>query len=162
MKDGANSMEDKSANMYSYQDEQKSNIIKTDAIRRSLGNKNPNNIPVINNNINNNNNKEEEKTLQEYQEDDDTVTIHIDQSPPPYWMFFIVFALIQIIILILIGFYFDWDEYYTDTKSIYSNSNNTLNETITNTITITGGDVYLAIENKYNNFIRLWIFTFFS
>ena len=152
MKEGANSMEDKSGNMYSYQDDQKSNIIKTDAIRRSLGNKNPNNIPVINNNINNNNNKEEEKTLQEYQEDDDTVTIHIDQSPPPYWMFFIVFALIQIIILILIGFYFDWDEYYTDTKSIYSYSNNTLNETITTTTTITGGDVYLAIENKYKLF----------
>ena len=156
MKEGANSMEDKSGNMYSYQDDQKSNIIKTDAIRRSLGNKNPNNIPVINNNINNNNNnKEEEKSLQEYQEDDDTVTIHIDQSPPPYWMFFIVFALIQIIILILIGFYFDWDEYYTDTKSIYSYSNNTLNETITNTTNITGGDVYLAIENKYKLFQEL-------
>ena len=155
MKEGANSMEDKSGNMYSYQDDQKSNIIKTDAIRRSLGNKNPNNIPVINNNINNNNNKEEEKSLQEYQEDDDTVTIHIDQSPPPYWMFFIVFALIQVIILILIGFYFDWDEYYTDTKSIYSYSNNTLNETITNTTNITGGDVYLAIENKYKLFQEL-------
>ena len=77
-------MEDKSGNMYSYRDDQKSGIIKTDALRRSLGNKNPNNIPVINNNINNNNNKEEEKTLQEYQEDDDTVTIHIDQSPPPF------------------------------------------------------------------------------
>ena len=152
MKEGANSMEDKSGNMYSYQDDQKSNIIKTDAIRRSLGNKNPNNIPVINNNINNNNNKEEEKTLQEYQEDDDTVTIHIDQSPPPYWMFFIVFALIQVIILILIGFYFDWSDYYTNPKSIYSYSNNTLNETITNTTNITGGDVYLAIENKYKLF----------
>ena len=155
MKEGANSMEDKYGNMYSYQDDQKSSIIKTDAIRRSLGNKNPNNIPVINNNINNNNNKEEEKTLQEYQEDDDTVTIHIDQSPPPYWMFFIVFALIQIIILILIGFYFDWSDYYTNPKSIYSYSNNTLNETITNTTTITGGDVYLAIENKYKLFQEL-------
>ena len=91
MKEGANSMEDKSGNMYSYRDDQKSGIIKTDALRRSLGNKNPNNDPVFDNG------KGEVKPPKEYQEDDDTITIHIDQSPPPYWMFFIVFALIQII-----------------------------------------------------------------
>ena len=156
MKEGANSMEDKSGNMYSYRDDQKSGIIKTDALRRSLGNKNPNNDPVFNNG------KGEVKPPKEYQEDDDdTITIHIDQSPPPYWMFFIVFALIQVIILILIGFYFNWDDYYTNTKSIYSNTNNTLNETIlANTTNINGGDVYLAIENKYKLFQELNIIIF--
>jgi ammonium transporter Rh len=151
MKEGANSMEDKSGNMYSYRDDQKSGIIKTDALRRSLGNKNPNNDPVFNNG------KGEVKPPKEYQEDDDdTITIHIDQSPPPYWMFFIVFMITQIIILIFIGFYYEWDDALTTTKEItkYTGTDEIGNETTKN--------VFNHIKYKYKGFQEINIMIFFG
>lgn len=144
MQENQNSIEDKSGNMYTYQEDKKSNIIKTDALRRSLGGQNPN--------FNSGYNKTVIQPKEDFDNPPDTITIHIDQSPPPYWMFFIVFSLIQIVILILLGFYYNWDDFYTNPKSIFHNSNNTLNETILNETNITGSNVYLAIENKYKLF----------
>ena len=39
-----------------------------------------------------------------------TSIVHIDQSPPYIWVLFIVFGIIQIIFIILFGFYYNWDE----------------------------------------------------
>ena len=99
-----------SNNMYSYQDDKKSNIIQSNALRRSLGGNNPN--------FNDGYNIPENKPLKNDDLSPDTVTVYIDQSPPPYWMFFIVFMITQIIILIFIGFYYEWDDALTTTKEI--------------------------------------------
>ncbi len=39
-----------------------------------------------------------------------TSIVHIDQSPPYIWVLFIVFGIIQIIFIIIFGFYYNWDE----------------------------------------------------
>ena len=39
-----------------------------------------------------------------------TSIVHIDQSPPYIWVLFIVFGIIQIIFIIVFGFYYNWDE----------------------------------------------------
>ena len=159
MKEGI-SNEDKSGNMYSYNEDKKSNIIQSGALRRSLGGKNPN--------FNSGENKEDISFNKDENDNyPDTVTIHIDQSPPLYWMFFIVFTLIQVIIIILIAFYFEWDEYYTGTEIISNSTNNTLNETIddtTNAINITGCHVFKTIEYKYKLFqdVNIMIFLGFG
>ena len=48
MKDLANSHEGPSGNMYTYQEDKKSNIIESNALRRSLGGNNPNFNPNYN------------------------------------------------------------------------------------------------------------------
>ena len=94
-----------SQNMYSYnQDQQNSQEIETGAIRRSLGDKNPNAIPNFPpQNISYNNNHG--------QVNENSIVINIDQSPPLYWMFFLIVGIIQIIIIVLLANYYDWDDY---------------------------------------------------
>ena len=150
MKDLANSHEGPSGNMYTYQEDKKSNIIESNALRRSLGGNNPN--------FNPNYNIPENAPLKAGQDlSPDTVTIHIDQSPPLYWMFFIVFMIIQIIILIFIGFYYQWEDDYTNPKSINTNST----ENLTDIINI-DDNVYGHIKNKYKLFQEVNIMIFFG
>lgn len=150
MKDLANSHEGPSGNMYTYQEDKKSNIIESNALRRSLGGNNPN--------FNPNYNIPENAPLKAGQDlSPDTVTIHIDQSPPLYWMFFIVFMIIQIIILIFIGFYYQWEDDYTNPKSIKTNSTLYLTDVIFN-----DDNVYGHIKNKYKLFQEVNIMIFFG
>ena len=150
MKDLANSREGPSGNMYTYQEDKKSNIIESNALRRSLGGNNPN--------FNPNYNIPENVPLRGGQDlAPDTITIHIDQSPPLYWMFFIVFMIIQIIILIFIGFYYQWEDDYTNPKSIKTNSTVYLTDVIFN-----DDNVYGHIKNKYKLFQEVNIMIFFG
>ena len=94
-----------SQNMYSYnQEQQNSQEIEAGAIRRSLGDKNPNAIPNFPlQNISYNNNAGEINQ--------NSIVINIDQSPPLYWMFFLIVGIIQIIIIVFLSNYYDWDDY---------------------------------------------------
>ena len=85
-----------SANMYSYQDEQKYQIPQTGAIRRSLGEENPN--AFLDNQINNMSSINNERAVGQ-----NSIIIHVEQDPPLYWMLFLIFGIIQIIFIILIG-----------------------------------------------------------
>ena len=132
---------DNNSNMYSYREDPKDDKNNgMDAIPRSIPKNNNKKFPIndIQPKIN--------------YPDPGTITVYIDQSPPPYWMFFIVFAIIQVILILLIGFYYNWDDYYTNPRSIYNYTNNTFNETIDDKSDTKGGDVYMAIENKYKLF----------
>ena len=153
MKDLANSHEGPSGNMYTYQEDKKSNIIESNALRRSLGGNNPN--------LNPNYNMPENVPLKAGQDlSPDTVTIHIDQSPPLYWMFFIVFMIIQIIILLFIGFYYQWDDDYTSPKSINTNSTNNL--TLLTDFLYNDTNTYGHIKYKYKLFQEVNIMIFFG
>jgi ammonium transporter Rh len=153
MKDLANSHEGPSGNMYTYQEDKKSNIIESNALRRSLGGNNPN--------LNPNYNIPENVPLKPGQDlSPDTVTIHIDQSPPLYWMFFIVFMIIQIIILLFIGFYYQWDDDYTSPKSINTNSTNNL--TLLTDFLYNDTNTYGHIKYKYKLFQEVNIMIFFG
>lgn len=90
-----------SANMYSYQDDQKNPYIETGAIRRSLGEGNPN--IILDNKMNNNISNTERGIGQ------NSIIVQIGQTPPLYWMLFIIFGIIQIIFIILLANYYDWD-----------------------------------------------------
>ena len=150
MKDLANSHEGPSGNMYTYQEDKKSNIVESNALRRSLGGNNPN--------FNPNYNVPENVPLRAGQDlSPDTVIIHIDQSPPLYWMFFIVFMIIQIIILLFIGFYYQWDDDYTSPKSI----NNTTENDDTY-ILYNDTSTYGHIKYKYKLFQEVNIMIFFG
>ena len=152
MKDLANSHEGPSGNMYTYQEDKKSNIIESNALRRSLGGNNPN--------LNPNYYIPENVPLRAGQDlSPDTVTIHIDQSPPLYWMFFIVFMIIQIIILLFIGFYYQWDDDYTSPKSINTNSTNNL--TLLTDFLYNDTNTYGHIKYKYKLFQEVNIMIFF-
>lgn len=82
--------EKKSENLYEYQGEQNNQIIEPDAIRRSIGNNNPN---AMENNIINQNKVDNNGAIQ-----------------PVYWMLYVIFGIIQGIIILLISFYYFWDE----------------------------------------------------
>lgn len=148
-----NSIEDKTDNMYTYNDEQKSNNMQSNALNRNYLNKNQ-----VNDQGPNPNDNEIEDILP------DTETIYIDQSPPPYWMFFIVFMLIQAIILILIGFYYEWDDKNTTTKKINENTTNDLYDTVLSsdneTISQTVKEAYKETEYKYDHFKEVNIMLF--
>ena len=88
-----------SANMYSYQDEQKYQIPQTGAIRRSLGEENPNEF--VDNQINNMSSINNERAVGQ-----NSIIVHVDQNPPLYWMLFLIFGIFQIIFIILIGCYY--------------------------------------------------------
>ena len=93
-----------SGNMYSYQEEQKVPVVETGAIRRSLGEGNPNAISDYQlNNINNSSINQERVNNQ------NSMVIQVNQNPPLNWMFFLIFGIIQIIIIILIANYYNWD-----------------------------------------------------
>ena len=93
-----------SGNMYSYQEEQKVPVVETGAIRRSLGEGNPNAISDYQlNNINNS------SISQERVNNQNSMVIQVNQNLPLYWMFFLIFGIIQIIIIILIANYYNWD-----------------------------------------------------
>jgi len=90
---------DKSGNMYTYQEDQKNSIHETGAIRRSLGEGNPNAIPqypINNSSINH------ERAIGR-----NSIIIEVDQSPPLYWMFFMIFGIIQIVFIILFAVYYN-------------------------------------------------------
>ena len=96
----------KSDNMYTYQEDQKNNSMhETGAIRRSLGEGNPNANPQyqINNSSNNH-----ERTIGR-----NSIIVEVDQSPPLYWMFFMIFGIIQIVFIILFAAYYN-DVYKTE------------------------------------------------
>ena len=100
-----------SQNMYSYnQEQQNSQELEAGAIRRSLGDKNPNAIPNFPaQNISYNNNGGDNINQ-------NSIVINIDQSPPLYWMFFLIVGIIQIIIIVFLANYYDWDEYNKPSK----------------------------------------------
>ena len=103
MNDKSNQGANQSANMYSYnQAEQNSKIIETGAIRRSLGEINPNAIPY---NQNQNNSYQNDRPINQ-----SSIVINIDQSPPLYWMFFLIVGIIQIVFIIFLANYYDWDK----------------------------------------------------
>ena len=105
-----------SQNMYSYnQEQQNSQEIEAGAIRRSLGDKNPNaipNFPPQNISINNDGGEINQNSI----------VINIDQSPPLYWMFFLIVGIIQIIIIVFLANYYDWDKY--NKPSTYDDEDN--------------------------------------
>ena len=127
------SQQNKSGNMYSYKDDNNinnPNELEAGAIRRSLGNGNPNSpFPI-----------------QNYNEG----KVEIRQSPIYYnsntnpfldWVSYIIFGCVEILIIILIGCLFNWDlrnapKYYHDPKNIanynVNNDNCTLNQIIYN------------------------------
>ena len=82
--DKSKSKENQSGNMYSYQEEKKVPIVQTNAIRRSLGEGNPN--AFIENQSNYNNSIDKGPIINQ-----NSIIIHINQSPPLYWMFFLIF-----------------------------------------------------------------------
>ena len=132
-----------SGNMYSYNnDQQQSQIKETDAIRRSLGEINPNAVPEEQyiNNANSNPNNEVV--------DPNTVVIEIDQSPPLYWIFFLILGILQALFIIFLANYYDWDE---------------LNETSKNDAQ-TNGKAKEKIEKYYKTFqdINVMIFLGFG
>ena len=99
----------KSDNMYTYQEDQKNSIHETGAIRRSLGEGNPNAYPPYPlNNSSNNHEKEINRN---------SIIIEVDQSPPLYWMFFMIFGIIQIVFIIILANYYDWDEFNKPTAN---------------------------------------------
>ena len=108
--DKSKSKENQSGNMYSYKEEKKVPVMETNAIRRSLGEGNPN--AFIENQSNYNNSLDKGPIINQ-----NSIIIHINQSPPLYWMFFLIFGIIQIIVIILLANYFKWDA-YNKTKSI--------------------------------------------
>ena len=96
--DRSNPGGNKSDNMYTYQEDQKNSIHETGAIRRSLGEGNPNAIPqypINNSSINH------ERAIGR-----NSIIIEVDQSPPLYWMFFMIFGIIQIVFIILFAVYY--------------------------------------------------------
>ena len=105
-KDKSNTIENQnqSGNMYSYQEERKVPIVETNAIRRSIGEGNPNAYPE--NHLSYNNLTNNQKTMNQ-----NSIIIHINQSPPVYWMFFLIFGIIQIVFIILLATYFKWDDF---------------------------------------------------
>ena len=115
-------------NMYSYQEEQKVPVVEANAIRRSLGEGNPNAIQDYQ--INNNYEINQERVINQ-----NSQLIQSGQNPPLYWMFFIIFGIIQIVIIILLANYYDWD-YFNDPQKINDNNDKVLNK----------------IENKYKLF----------
>ena len=133
-----------SGNMYSYQEEQKVPVVETGAIRRSLGEGNPNAISDYQlNNINNSSINQERVNNQ------NSMVIQVNQNPPLIWMFFLIFGIIQIIIIILIANYYNWDV-----------SNNPINSKETEFNLISGWE----IDIKYKLFqdINIMIFLGFG
>ena len=105
-----------SGNMYSYQDDNYPKEVENGAIRRSLGNENPN---AIQNYLDNNSfqNDRNERAINQ-----NSIVIQVDQSPPLYWMFFLIVGIIQIVFIIFLANYYDWDE--LNHPSTYKNTEN--------------------------------------
>ena len=156
------SNESKSGNMYSYQDNNKNQIPPSGALQRGMQGINPNNKIKDPPNYNPKIKNDDISSNTDRNTSDDTVIIHLDLNPPLYWMVFILFGSIQVIIILLIGFYYNWDDYYTNPKSFNNNSNNRLDETLYSDEirNITGYDVYKTIKNKYKSFQEVNIMIF--
>ena len=103
-----------SANMYSYQDDQKNPYVESGAIRRSIGEGNPN--AIIENQINNISTSNNERAVGQ-----NSIIVQIGQTPPLYWMLFIIFGIIQIIFIILLANYYDWDNLINPKSRYYNN-----------------------------------------
>ena len=126
-------------NMYSYQEEQKVPVVEADAIRRSLGEGNPNAIQDYQ--INNNYAINQERVINQ-----NSQLIQPGQNPPLYWMFFVIFGIIQIVIIILLANYYEWDD--------FNAPKNINNEELKDENTIK------QIENKYKLFQEINIIIF--
>lgn len=141
MNDKSNQGANQSGNMYIYnQDEQNSKIVETGAIRRSLGEVNPNgNSNYQNQNISYQNNGPINQS---------SIVINIDQSPPLYWMFFLIVGIIQIVFIIFLANYYNWDNLNRPSNS-NDNDNNSAK---------------LQIQKKYRVFqdINIMIFLGFG
>ena len=95
----------------------KPNNFESEAIRRSIGD--------IDVNINNSKKIEEiDMNVPNIRPElaHQTSIVHIDQSPPYIWVLFLIFGLIQILFILLFGFYFSWDEKSNDPNKINTNS----------------------------------------
>ena len=83
--------------------EENPNVPEGGAIRRSLGEANPNApSPYQYQNSSYNNDRAIGQN---------SIIIHVDQSPPLYWMFFLIFGIIQVVFIIFLANYYNWDEY---------------------------------------------------
>ena len=110
MNDKSATATNQSGHMYSYQEEEKMpEVIETGAIRRSLGEVNPNAIQNIQNiqdnqiNYNNYNNISSNANINYIRNDKN------DKSPPFERLFFMFFGIIQIIFIVFIAIYYnDW------------------------------------------------------
>ena len=129
-----NSLQDNTEKMYSYNDGKKvENNGEFGAIRRSIG---PDDSNIINNkksngfnysiggvNPNNINNINEVNTINNshYNPSAEYVPrasiVHINQNPPLYWMLFLIFGFLQIILIIILGFYYEWEKSIDDEES---------------------------------------------
>ena len=111
------------------------NNIQSQAIRRSIGgnevdnNFNPKEEPKIQNNINNINTINEKEysdnfnNFQPNQFNSRSSIIHIEANPPYYWVIFVIFIIVQIIFIIIFGFYYIWDKDLNDPGKIDINEN---------------------------------------
>ena len=114
--------ENQTANMYTYQEDQKSQIVESGAIRRSLGEGNPNAIPE--NQLKNINSINNERAIGQ-----NSIILQVNHTPPLYWMFFLFFAISQIIIIILLANYYQWDQ-LNKPDNLNNNDNNSAKSTI--------------------------------
>ena len=127
-----NSIQDNTGNMYSYNDGKKvENNGEFGAIRRSMGPEDSNMIQNqkskgFNNSIgrmnpNNINNFQDINTFNsnppaEYVPR--ASIVNINQNPPLYWMLFLMFGIIQVIFILMLGFYYEWGKGVDDKEFI--------------------------------------------
>ena len=107
------------------------------AIRRSLGEVNPNGLQ---NSQNQGSSFQKERSINQ-----NSIVVEIDQSPSKM-MFFIIFGIIQIVFIILIANYYEWDEFNKPSQKQYNE------------------EAKYSVQNKYKLFqdINIMIFLGFG
>jgi len=138
------------------------NNIQSQAIRRSIGgnevennNFEPKEDINMQNNLNNKNIVNEKdfndnfNNFQPPQFNSRSSIIHIEANPPFYWVIFVIFIAVQIIFIIIFGFYYSWDNKLNAPKNIDKDNNE---------------EAKTDIKNKYQNLqdITLMIFLGFG
>ena len=127
-----NSIQDNTGNMYSYNDGKKvENNGEFGAIRRSMGPEDSNMIQNqkskgFNNSIgrmnpNNINNFQDINTFNSHPPAEyvpRASIVNINQNPPLYWMLFLMFGIIQVIFILMLGFYYEWGKGVDDKEFI--------------------------------------------
>ena len=131
--------EQNSDKLYSYNEGQKKpNNLEYDAFRRSMGE-----VDAENSKKNGDININIPNTKPELAHQ--TSIVHIDQSPPYIWVLFLVFGIIQVLFIIIFGFYYFWDEELNDPILIHSKNNE---------------KAKIDIKNKYRLFQDITILIF--
>ena len=131
--------EQNSDKLYSYNEGQKKpNNLEYDAFRRSMGE-----VDAENSKKNGDININIPNTKPELAHQ--TSIVHIDQSPPYIWVLFLVFGIIQVLFIIIFGFYYFWDEELNDPILIHSKNNE---------------KAKIDIKNKYRLFQDITIMIF--